>query len=90
MQYKFFDGVLERDIEADMFEVEALTSTMVTVSFFGNSYVKTYKHPITREDVVVDRRDKLSSYHVVDGWRVESKHGSSILDQAAKIARGAA
>jgi len=90
MQYKFFDGTKERDINADMFEVEALTSTMVTVSFFGDPYAKTYKHPITGDDVIVDRRDRLSAYHVVDGWWVEGQQETDILKQAAKIARGAA
>lgn len=90
MQYKFFDGTKERDIDADMFEVEALTSSMVTVSFFGDPYAKTYKHPLTGEDVIADRRDRLSAYHVIDGWWVESVPSSNILDQAAKIARGAA
>jgi len=89
MQYKFFDGVIERDINADMFEVEALTSTMVAVSFYGDPYAKTYKHPITGEDVVAERRERISAYHVVDGWRVEALPSSDILDQAAKIARGA-
>lgn len=88
MQYAFFDGTKERPIEADMFEVEALTSSMVTVSFFGSPYVKTYKHPLTGEDVSVDRRDRLSTYHVVDGWWVEGKQEADVLAQAAKIARG--
>lgn len=89
MQYKFFDGVIERDINADMFEVEALTSDMVTVSFFGHPYVKTYKHPLTGEDVVADRRDRISAFHVIDGWWVESQQESGVLAQASKIARGA-
>lgn len=89
MQYKFFDGTKERAIEADMFEVEALTVNMVHVSFYGSPYAKVYKHPITGEDVVLDRREKLSSFHVVDGWHVEGQEVDAV-EQASKILRGMA
>lgn len=89
MQYKFFDGTKERAIEADMFEVEALTGNMVQVSFYGSPYAKTYKHPLTGEDVVADRRERISSYHVVDGWYVEGQEAGAV-EQASKILRGMA
>ena len=89
MQYKFFDGTKERTIEADTFEVEALNAEMVFVSFYGSPYAKVYKHPLTGEDVVLDRRERISAFHVIDGWYVEGQEADAV-EQASKILRGMA
>lgn len=90
-KFKFFDGInSERIIEADAYEVDALTGTMVQCVFVGAPYVRKIKNPMTGSDVELDGREKLASFCLGDRWRVERiMEEDNIIDEALRVAREA-
>jgi len=79
-KYSFNDGINPaRTMDADTYDLD-VAGPHVFASFYGASYVQMLKHPMSGEDVPVERRDRLGSYFVAEGWLIEAEPEASIID----------